>query len=341
MATTLPSLTRTIDNAFVTTWYDIRPDAIDQILNATPIWALLNKAGCMKSQSGSEFITRTVSYDYQTATEIQRGDTLPMGEKELETMAIWRWRTLASHVQRSMFDDQKNRGPSKIKDFVGLKLTSAKDGLTQKFESSLFNTFASTETGRPIQGLHDMIPPRANRTTGTYGGIARPSAFTAGANGVEEASGGNTWWGAKYLPGTLATVEDDLLTDMKKLYNSVDDNLESPNLILTTQSLFELYEEFALDATQIVKDASTFLVDLGFQVLRFKGKPMVYSKNMTANHMLMINTDHVEFIYDPDYWFDMTDWKPVPNQEERIAHIVCFGNAITAQPRRHGRLEYA
>jgi len=341
MATTLPSLTRTIDNAFVTTWYEIRTAAIDNILNATPVWAVLNNAGCMKSQNGSELITRTLRYNYQTATEVQRGDTLPQGEVEMETMAIWRWRTLASHVQRSLFDDQKNQGPSKIKDLVGMKLDGAKDGLNQKFESSLFNAIVTDESGKLIQGLHDMVPPIASRTTGTYGGINRPSTYSDTGNGVYAASAGNSWWGPKYLAGTAATVEDDLLTDMKKLYNTVSNNQASPNLILTDQTLFELYEEFALDASQIVKDASTMLADLGFEVLRFKGKPMVWSNDMTDNHMLMLNTDFIEFVYDSNYWFDMTDWKPVPLQEERIAHIVCFGNMISTQLRRHGRLEYA
>ena len=36
--TTLPSLTRTIDDAFLTTWFEIREEAIDNILDATVIW---------------------------------------------------------------------------------------------------------------------------------------------------------------------------------------------------------------------------------------------------------------------------------------------------------------
>lgn len=341
MATTLPELTRTIDNAFVHTWYEIRKDAIDNILDSTVMWAALKGAGCMKEQVGGEYITRTLRYGEQDAVEVTKGDTLPQGEPELETMALWRWKTLASHVQRSLFDDQKNNGPNKIKDLVGTKLQAAKEGIEQKLESSIFNTFASSETGRALQGINDLIPSRANRTSGTYGGITRPSAYTAGANGVEVASGGNTWWGPKYLPGTLTTIEDDLLTDMKKLYNSVHNNQSPPNLIVTTQTIFEIYEEFALDISQIVKDESSRLADLGFEVLRFKGKPLIWTPNVDANAVLMLNTDFIEVVYDPTYWFDMTDWKTIPTQDIRIAHIVAFVNIISSQLRRHGRLEYA
>jgi hypothetical protein len=342
MATTLPSLTRQIDNAFVTTWYEIRAEAIDNILDATVVWAALKGAGCLVPQSGGDLITRTISYGEEEATEIERGDMLPSGgDTELETMAIWRWRTIAGKVQRSMWDDQKNRGPSKIKDLVGVKLKAARDGLEQKLESQMFNPHQSSENTKKFQGLNDIIPPRATCTTGTYGGIQRPSAYTAEANGVEVPSAGNVWWGPKYLPGVLAQIEDDLLTDMKKLYNSVGNNQAFPNLILTTQTIFELYEDFALDASQIIKDESTRLADLGFEVLRFKGKPLIWSPGVTAGQVKMLNTDFVELVHDPDFWFDMTEWKPVALQPNRIAHIINFINAVSAQPRRHGQIEYA
>lgn len=341
MPTTLPQLTQTIDNAFVTTWYEIREEAIDNILNATVLWAALNGAGCMKEQVGGELITRTLRYGTQDATAIERGDTLPQGEPELETMAIWRWKTIASHVQRNVFDDQKNAGPAKIKDLVGMKLDAARQGMVQKYESVLLNPFAPTENGKELQGLHDMVPPIANRTSGTYGGIARPTAFADTGNGVYAPSAGNTWWGSKYLSGSLASIEDDLLTDMKKLYNTIHANQSPPNLIVTDQSTFELYEEFALDISQIIKDESSRLADLGFETLRFKGKPLIWTANMTPNHMLMLNTDFIDVVYDPNFWFEMTDWKPIPLTPDRIAHILCFANMVSSQLRRHGRLEYA
>lgn len=342
MATTLPTQTRTIDNAFVTTWYDIKPDAVDNILNATVIWAALNNAGCLKPQVGSKFITRTIRYGTTAPTEIQRGDTLPVGEEELETEAIWTWRFLASRVQRSLFDDQENAGPQKIKDLVGMKLDAARDGMVQKNETQILNAIVTDESGKLFQGLHDLVPPAASRSTGTYGGINRPLTYSDSGNGVYTPATGNTWWGAKYLAGTYASIEDDLIADMKKLFNTVSANQSDPNLIISTQELNDIYEEFALDAVQIIKDDATFLADLGFQVLRFKGKPMIWTVNMTAKHMIMLNTGFVEIVYDPNVWFEMTDWKPDgPTGTTRIAHILQCMNMIGTQPRRHGRLEYA
>lgn len=344
MANTLPTFTKTMDNAFLTTWYDIKPMAVDNILNATVVWAALNNAGCLKPQSGGEIITRTIRYGQTPAVDVARGDTLPVGEEELETMAVWSFKNIATRVTRNILQDRANRGQYKIKDYVGQKLEAARDGLEQKYESSQFNAFSATAetTDKTFQGLHELVPPVANRTTGTYGGITRADTYVDTGNGVKAPSGGvNPWWGPKYLESTYASVEDLLLSDMKKLFNTISANQSDPNLILTTQELFELYEEFALDAVQIIKDDSTFLADLGFQVLRFKGKPMIWSSSMTAKHMLMLNTGFIEVIYDPGLWFDMTDWKAAPTEMDRIAHIMCTANMIGSQPRRHGRLQYA
>lgn len=340
MATTLPTYLRTLDDDFVNTWYEIREEAIDNILNATPIWNVLLNAGSFDEQVGGEIITRTIRYGEITPEQVRKGHVMTPSEPKLETLAIWDWRYLASNIQRSVFTDQKNNGPSKIKDYVGGRITAARDGLEQKFETDLWGAFTSGEGGDGIASLNDMVPLITNRTTSTYGKIARPSSY-ATSNGVASPDAGNTWWGSKYVAGTWATVDVDLLTDMKLMYNAIHQNQSAPNLIVMDQIMFEHYEDFAIDISQIIKDETTRLADLGFEVLRFKGKPVIYAAGITDQNALFLNTDWIEFVYDPQLWFDMTDWKPQAFEFDRAAQILCAGNLITTQPRRHGRLEYS
>jgi hypothetical protein len=343
MSTTLPTYTRTLDDAFVSTWYEIREEAIDNILDATVVWNALVAAGAMTTQVGGEIITRTIRHGQIAAEQVAKGDVMTPGEPSLETMALWHWKYLASNVQRSTFDDQKNAGPSKIKDYVGSRITAARDGLEQKFEDDLFAAFSSSETGKAIQGLNTMVPPEGDRTTGTYGNIERPSAYTGASGSVEvpDPAGSNPWWGSKYLDGTYANLDIDLLDDLKRLYNSLHNNQSPPNLILCTLEIFEAYETFAIDISQIIKDETSRLADMGFEVLRFKGKPLIWADGMTDKTVLMLNTDWIEVVYDPNLWFDMTDWKPQAFEFDRAAQILCALNVITTQPRRHGRLTYA
>jgi len=347
MADSLPSFTRTIDDDFVTTWYEIREEAIDNILGATVTWAALVGAGCLTPQTGSEIITRTIRYGTVSAENVTEGHVMTPGDPDLETMAIWYWKYIAVNIQRSMIKDQQNAGPSKIKSYVGNRITAARDALEQQLESDIWSAHDSTEANATIQGLNDLVPSYYSGyyDGGTYGGITRANTWAAESNGVYKPSGGtNPWWGNNYYDGTDASVEDDLLDDMKKLYNSIHANQSPPNLLICTQDLFEIYETFAVDISQIIKDESNRLADLGFEVLRFKGKPLIWSKDCTPENgtgfMLMLNTDFIELVYDPMLWFDMTDWKPITYEFDRAAQIILCANLITTQPRRHGRLEY-
>ena len=341
--TTLPTLTRTIDDAFMTTWYEVKKEITDNVLLATPIWAALKERGCLTPQTGGEFLTEGIGYGTETPVAVAKGDILPMGEPALDTQARWTWRYYAGKVQRSLIDDQKNSGKYRIKDYVGRRTEATRQGLVQKYESVMFNTPVTDESGKEFQGLDDAIPLFAAKSTGTWGAIARPATYAAEAGtGVYKPATGNTWWGSYYLPMSLP-MEVNLLENMKTLYNSVGNNAEYPNLIITSQLMFELYENFALDASQIVKDSGSQLADLGFSVLRFKGVPMVWSQSVLTNasskqQMLFLNTNYMEIKYDPQYWFDMTEFKTIPLQFERIAHIICTANMKLWQPRRFGRL---
>jgi hypothetical protein len=187
-----------------------------------------------------------------------------------------------------------------------------------------------------LQGFNEMIQPASNSyssaTTGTYGGVARPTAFSGDAP-----STGNTWWSPKYKTWT-SPREINLESDMRNLYNTISDNIAPPNLIVTTQTLYELYEEYASDRSQIVKGTDTGLANLGFDQLYFKGKPLIWSPNMTTDNILMLNTDYVELVYDPTLWFQLGDWVSEIGTERRQASILCAGNLISDQLRRHGRL---
>ena len=321
MAVTLPTFTKLIDDEFVTTWYEIRPEAIDNILDAIVVWAALRMKGSMVEQVGGDTINRTIGFGETDAEDVEKGDVLPQGEPDLDTMARWEWKYTASHVQRSIFDDQKNNGAFRIKSYVARRLESARDGIEQKYEASLFNAFNVNETGKTFQGLNDMVPTLANSVLGTYGGILRSNPF----------------WQVRNRTLTLP-VDINLVSDGKKLYNDVHNNQVAPDLIITNKDHFELYEEFALDAVQIVKNVGG-LADLGFEVLMFKGKDLIWTNDIDTDTTLFLNTDFVEVVFDPQLWFDMTEFKSIPLQAERVAHILSAVNMITAQPRRHGRLE--
>jgi len=333
MATTLPTYTRTVDQAFVSTWYDIKAMAVDNILKANVITAALRDLGCFTPQVGGEYITETVAYGTKASTAVGKGDVLPSGENELDTMARWTWRYSVSHIQRSLFDDQKNSGPTRIKSLVKRKTQAARQALEQQIELDFLRDCRATEsTGKYPQSLRDIVPTGVAAPVTSYvsyGAIPRPALMSAA--GV--VSGANSWWSPNYKIWT-DPQEVNMVTDMSNMYNTCSKGLESPKLILT-------------DKPQLIKDEATNLANLGYEVLRYKGKPMVWSESMgesgygTALDMLFLNTDYIKVVYDPNLWFDMSEFKAMPKQAERLAHIFVAWNVVSSQLRRHGLIATA
>jgi hypothetical protein len=322
---TLPSMTATVDNAFMTTWYTIRKEAADNITSANVVWAALKMAGCMKTQVGGTLITRSIAYGQKTAQEIDKTSTLSQEEVELETMAWWKWKYISTSILRTRFEDQENNGPDKIKSLVEMKLKAARQALLDKFEAALWNTeCTSTEAGVAMQGLKDVVPSYTTSYGNyTYGNVSR---YTP-----------NTWWRPKYLTWTLPK-EINLVKDMRNHYNTIGSHMEPPNLIITDQTTFELYEDFGLEKHQWVGNQK--LIDLGFDALKFKGKDMIWtgSSGFPTGDLFFLNTNKIEIVYDPTMWFEMTEWKPEFNTTRRIAHILCAANTLTDEPRRHGKI---
>ena len=327
----LPDITRDIDDIFTHSWYEIRAEAIDNILDANVVTAALRDRGCFTSQTGGLFITRTIRYGQKTATNIKKGDTLSHGEDAIETMARWTWKYTEAHAQRSLMDDQKNSGPHRIKSLVKTKLSAARDALDRKWETNLF---AAVNTGGSAA---EISACRLERDPNSLYNILPTSTYHDSGHHLGFITLDNTWWRANYKTANDPSVIN-LLPDMVNLYNTCGKNKSYPNLIVTAQDLFEVYENTALDAAQIVKNTGNRLADLGFDVLKFKGKDMVWTGDMTAYTMFMLNTEFIEIVYDPNLWFDMTGWKYIALQTERIAHIICATETICTRPSRQGFL---
>jgi hypothetical protein len=325
-----------LDDAVLETWYEIRPEAIDNILDATPVTAALRDKGRFVPQVGSKYIERTVKYGNQSTQNIEKGDTISSSVPDLETAAFWNFRWLATPVQGSLYDDCENAGKFKNQDYIMKRLQDARDSMAQQLESDIMDsayrsadTFAS-EASKYIQGIPDIVTNSTyNDGDITYGGINRSD---------------NSWWRINLKQWT-SPREVNLLSDMRNLYNTCYAHQEPINFILTDQTTFELYEEFAEDKTQLVKDTGSRLADLGYEVLRYKGKPLLWSDNVGASYnptassdMMMLNLNFIDFVYDPNCFFDMTDFKKIHNQLEREAQLVTRCNLVSSQLRRHGLL---
>lgn len=348
----LPTLTRTLDDDFVNTWYEIRPEAIDNILESNVFSLALKEHGCMTPQVGGEYITRTIGYGTKSTQRFAEGSVLDQTVIPLDTLARWDWRYFLVDINRSYIDDNKNAGTFKIKDYLARRLEAAKDALAADWETQLFRWGAYYSGVQAHNGIYDICPNYVAESA-VGDGSASDSQLVGTANGnIDRAT--NAYWRnwsadnqtesvANKLVKTNAPYSLNLVPDMRHMFNLINANQEAPNFIIMDQDIFEAYEDEVGDKQQIVRTGfNNKAADLGFVTMTFKGATMTYTSKLASSlHVFMLNLNHIEFPYNPNMWFDMTNWKETANQLERVAYIACMTpGLITEQPRRHGVMEY-
>ncbi len=342
----LSTFTKLIDDDFVNTWYEIREEAIDNILDATVMYLAFREFNSLTSQVGSDMITRTISYGEKKKQNITKGSTLQQNVVERETMAWWNWAYTAIDINRALLDDQKNAGKFRIKSYIATRLEGARNDSIQGLEDDLFRwqAFAANQ----MNGLWDIVPPATAIGTGAdYGGTWDPAGlavspiYTSGTTQGNIDRSSNAYFRPHYKNGTDPSSVN-LLADMRTFWNTISANLLPPNFMVADQDLYEYYEDEVSDKQQIVRSAFTRMAtDLGFEVLTFKGAPLTWTGGLSgSDKMLFLNMDFIELVYDPNYWFDMTEWFTTPSQLERVSYIVSAMQLIDTQPRRHGLLDY-
>lgn len=312
------TLTETLDNMYTTTWRNRKREIVDNIFDATPFWFWLRANGGMESVVGGRSIDVELAYAKSTNVGfIAKGDTVTLDDKEFLTLAQYNWRYLVDSIVRFGVDEQQNAGKNKIFSLMNQKLTNSQDSLVDQMETSLF----TLQTGKAINSILDIV--KEDPTTGTLGGI---DAST------------HTWWRNKIKDMVGLSFAVHGVKEMRTIMNSISNNKGNarPNIIITEQTPFEYYED---DVTEQKRIVNKTLGDAGFENIQFKGTPMIWSPSCPNDAMYFLNTRYLKFVYDPRLFFDMTEWKAIPDQvNDRAAQIVTAGNLTTNRRRAHGVL---
>ena len=313
------SWTQTVDNLFVTTWAERKSSAVQQAFLKTPIAFWLKNKDRVESVVGHTRIEIPLEYGSNDTTRwIGKGSTVPINDAELLTMAYEVWKYVSTSIVRYMTDDQQNRGKAQLIRLIDTKIGAAERALWEEFEK----VFWADGTGSlEPNGLANLIA--TDPTTGTVHGIDR-SVRTWFRNQTKTATGA----ASVYLISDMRTLLNNCLRYAKAEIGDY--------FIATDQTSYELYEDETMEQKRIVNQT---LADAGFENVQFKGRPMMWSPSAIAGQMRFINTNNIKLVVDQDYFMDMTEWKPIPNQvHDRTAQILCTLNMVVNRPIVHGVL---
>ena len=336
------------------------PILVDNIFNSNVITFRLLK-NAEKLDGGKKIIT-PLEYGKNTAQGFYSGyDVLNTTPSDPITAAEWDWKMAYATISISAEDELKNSGDSQVLSLLKAKMRNAEKSLKDMFGNSVFGSDqAAPGYGTPdANEITQLLGAKFNSASAASGNIpADVDSGTACNNSiisidrslggiVSTSAAGNAWWNSNVLPfQATAPSWTDLITatngtsflmkKMTQMYGKCTIDNDSPDLIVTTQVIFDAYES-SLQANKRFEGTSD-LADAGFQTLRFKGAEVVVDSHVPDGVMLFLNSRYMDFKVHSKRNFTFEDFQKPINQDSRVAKIFWMGNLTCTNPRMQGAL---
>jgi hypothetical protein len=202
------------------------------------------------------------------------------------------------------------------------KTAQAEHTIIEKMDEMLISGDGTGNSAKDWPGIKKLVATNPNDAT--VGGI----------NSTLDGTGGdpdNRWW-ESYIEDTAEVLS---IGRMSSAYNTVAEGADQPNMILTTQTLYEKYEALLQPQLRFA-DAGT--ADAGFQNLLFKGAPVMYDTYVDSGYMYFLNTKYLRLVGHSDNWFRPTPFVRPNNMDARYAQILLYGALTVSNRKRQGVL---
>ncbi len=301
------------DALLSTTVNNYRDQLTDNVFNARPLTQHLMDKGRIRMLDGGNKIVEPLIYGENSTVGSYSGyDTISLTAQTGISAAEFDWKQYAVSIAISGIEEAKNNGEQAIINLLEAKVMQAEESMKEGFNAMFFGD-GTGNSGADWNGLGNLV-----EASGTVGGINR-------------GTGGNEFWQSyeENTAGALTTA------DMTTAYNTVSVGNDHPDVILTTQTLFEKYESLL---TPQLRYTDTDKANFGFQNLLFKSAPVMYDVDCTAGIMYFLNSKYLTLVGHSGKWFSQTDFVRPENMDARYALIFCYGNLTVRNAKKQGKL---
>ena len=301
------------DALLSTTLANYRDQLTDNIFTARPLTYFLQDKGRIRMLNGGTKIVEPLIYGSNSTVGSYSGyDSIALTAQGGITAAEYDWKQYAASIAISGIEEAKNNGEQEIINLLEAKIMQAEESMREGF-NQMFYSDGTGNSGKDWNGLGNIV-----EASGTVGGINR-------------ATSGNEYW-RSYEENTATALT---LAQMSTAYNSVSVGNDHPDMVLTTQTLFEKYE--ALLQPQL-RYTDTKTADAGFQNLLFKAAPVVYDEHCTAGIVYFLNSKYLTLVGHSSKWFAQTQFVQPEDLDARYALIMCYGNLTCRNAAKQGKL---
>jgi hypothetical protein len=208
--------------------------------------------------------------------------------------------------------------PDAVVNFLSFYFENAQTELAEILGTGVWSDVVSNN--KVIDGLRGAIDD--STVAATYGGLSRAT---------------NTWWRSN-----VTTITPPLsLTAMQTMFGSCTEGGRHPTIIVTTQSVYNLYWALSTGGQSFPSQPSgqdEQLASNGFTNLLFNGVPVCVDSHVPASQMYFINEDYVYLYVNPRADFNMKEFREPVNQDAMTSLILWAGNVVLTNCARQGKL---
>ena len=301
------------DALLSTTLANYRDQLTDNVFTARPLTYFLQDKGRIRMLNGGTKIVEPLIYGTNSTVASYSGyDSLSLTPQAGITAAEYDWKQYASTIAISGIEEAKNNGEQEIINLLEAKIMQAEESMREGF-NQMFFADGTGNSGKDWNGLGNIV-----EASGTVGGINRATA-------------GNEYW-RSYEENTATALT---LAQMATAYNTVSVGNDHPDMILTSQTLFEKYEALLVPNLRFT---DTKTADAGFQNLLYKAAPVTYDVHCTAGVVYFLNSKYLTLVGHSGKWFAQTSFVQPENVDARYALILCYGNLTCRNAKKQGKL---
>lgn len=315
------SRTLSMDALLATTMDYYRPKMEDNITLGNPFIYWLTKDDKKKSQDGGANILVPVMYQKNSTIRSYSGyDVLDTTPQDGMTVAIYPWRQVAGSISISRIEERKNSGDSQVLNLLKSKIMQAEVSMKEEVNRQVFLD-GTGGGGLDLFGLNLLVED------------AVAGAWLSNVAGIDRTV--ETWWRNQFTSATGLSFATNGLNLMRTMYNNCSKGNIHPDLIITTQTVFEFYEKI-LAANERFIDTRTG--DAGFQNLLFKAAVIMYDAYCPGQTMFFLTSDYIDWYVDKETDFITTPFVRPGNQDAKTAQILLYANICVNNCSRQGRI---
>jgi hypothetical protein len=267
--------------------------------------------GRIRMLDGGTKIVEPLIYGTNTTVGSYSGyDSIALTPQSGITAAEFEWKQYAASISISGIEEAKNNGEQAIINLLESKIMQAEESMREGFNQMFFSN-GTGNGGKDWNGLGNLV-----ENGNSVGGID-------GAT--------NSYWNS-YEENTSGALT---LLQMATAYNSVSVGNDHPDMVLTTQTLYEKYESLLQPQ---LRYTDTKTADAGFQNLLFKAAPVTYDVHAPSGTMFFLNSKYLTLVGHSSKWFAQTEFMRPEDLDARYALIMCYGNFTVRNREKQGKL---